>query len=108
MSARIDTANNLMAFYHTAKQTADYVTENIIMFRNPTIVLAMIVMTALVPVMGQAPTARPARPTPPTRDPNTPGYVNAQELPDGTLPAPNADGNFIIGPTHNPAAEMTT
>ena len=46
------------------------------------------------------------RPTPPTRDPNTPGYVTAKELPDGTVPPPDADGNFIIGPTHNPAPEM--
>ena len=51
--------------------------------------------------------AAPARPTPPTRDPNTPGYVTAKELPDGTVPPPDADGNFIIGPTHNPAPEMT-
>ena len=51
--------------------------------------------------------ARPRRPTPPTRDPHTPGYVNAKELPDGEVPSPNADGNFIIGPTHNPAPEMT-
>jgi hypothetical protein len=28
-------------------------------------------------------------------------------LPDGTLPPPTADGNFIIGPTHNAAPEMT-
>jgi hypothetical protein len=47
----------------------------------------------------------PARPTPPTRDPNTPGYVSAKDLPDGAVPSPDADGNFIIGPTHNPAAE---
>jgi enterochelin esterase family protein len=47
------------------------------------------------------------RPTPPTRDPNTPGYVTAKELPDGTVPPPDADGNFIIGPTHNPAPEMS-
>jgi iron(III)-enterobactin esterase len=46
------------------------------------------------------------RPTPPTRDPNTPGYVTAKELPDGTVPPAGADGNFIIGPTHNPAPEM--
>lgn len=46
------------------------------------------------------------RPTPPTRDPNTPGYVTATELPDGEVPPPNADGNFIIGPTHKPDAEM--
>jgi iron(III)-enterobactin esterase len=51
--------------------------------------------------------ARPARPTPPTRDPHIAGYVEAQELPDGTIPAATADGNFIIGPTHNPAPEMS-
>jgi len=50
---------------------------------------------------------RPRRPTPPTRDPHTPGYVKAKELPDGEVPSPTADGNFIIGPTHNPAPEMT-
>jgi enterochelin esterase-like enzyme len=43
----------------------------------------------------------------PTRDPNTPGYVKARELPDGTNPPADADGNFIIGPTHNRAPEMT-
>ena len=41
------------------------------------------------------------RPTPPTRDPHTPGYVKATELPDGAVPPADADGNFIIGPTHN-------
>jgi iron(III)-enterobactin esterase len=52
--------------------------------------------------------SRPAkRPTPPTRDPHTPGYVKARELPDGSVPSPAADGNFIIGPTHNPAPELT-
>ncbi|HWD99532.1 MAG TPA: alpha/beta hydrolase-fold protein [Bryobacteraceae bacterium] len=50
---------------------------------------------------------RPRRPAPPTRDPHTPGYVTAKELPDGEVPSPTADGNFIIGPTHNPAPEMT-
>ncbi len=50
--------------------------------------------------------AHPARPAPPTRDPNTPGYVTANELPDGTIPSTDADGNFIIGPTHNRAPEM--
>jgi len=43
----------------------------------------------------------------PTRDPHTPGYVKAKELPDGTIPSPKQNGNFIIGPTHNPAPEMT-
>jgi len=47
-----------------------------------------------------------ARPTPPTRDPNTRGFVTAKELPDGSVPSANVDGNFIIGPTHAPAVEM--
>src|SRR5579872_7144169 len=47
------------------------------------------------------------RPTYPTRDPHTPGYVHATQLPDGTLPPPTKDGNFILGPTHTPAPEMT-
>jgi len=48
----------------------------------------------------------PARPTPPVRDPNSPGYVKATELPDGALPPSTADGNFIIGATHNRAADF--
>jgi len=57
----------------------------------------------------QAPAAQAhVRPTPPTRDPHTPGYVAAKELPDGTVPPPNADGNFIIGPTHKPAPEIAS
>jgi iron(III)-enterobactin esterase len=47
------------------------------------------------------------RPAPPTRDPNTPGYVTAKELPDGLNPPVNADGTFVIGPTHNPAPAMS-
>jgi enterochelin esterase-like enzyme len=43
--------------------------------------------------------------SPPTRDAHTPGYVPAAELPDGTLPSPAANGNFILGPTHPPAPE---
>ena len=55
-----------------------------------------------------APVTAPApRPTPPTRDPNTPGFVKAVELPDGTVPPADRDGNFIIGPTHAPAPELT-
>ena len=45
------------------------------------------------------------RPKPPTRDPHTPGYVRAKELPDGAIPGTDVDGNFIIGPTHDPALE---
>src|SRR6476659_60985 len=54
-----------------------------------------------------APAAAPPRPVPPTRDPATPGYVTARELPDGAVPPPDADGNFIIGPTHSPAPEAS-
>ncbi len=44
------------------------------------------------------------RPTPPTRDPNLPGYVTARELPDGSNAPSNVDRNFIIGPTHPEAS----
>ena len=54
-----------------------------------------------------APPAAPPRPTPPTRDPLTPGYVTAKELPDGAVPPADAGGNFIIGATHIAASEMT-
>ena len=65
--------------------------------------------------MGQAPVANPAVPAPvprvrppnPLRDPHTPGYVTATELPDGALPPPTVDGNFILGPTHTRAPEFT-
>lgn len=59
-------------------------------------------------LLGQTPTAPPRRSPPPTRDPNTPGYVKAKELPDGQVPSPKKNGNFIIGPTHkpDPAAEV--
>jgi len=67
-------------------------------------------MTDMTSAMAQAANppvaARPARSAPPTRDPHTPGYVMATELPDGANAPANAEGNFIIGPTHNRAPEM--
>src|SRR5690348_15194564 len=63
---------------------------------------------ALIPAMsGQAdpPKQNATRPATPTRDPNTPGYVTAKELPDGAVPPASVDGNFILGPTHDAAAE---
>ena len=51
--------------------------------------------------------AQGARPGPPVREPDAPGFVAAKELPDGSVPTPDVEGNFIIGPTHPPAAEMT-
>jgi enterochelin esterase family protein len=61
----------------------------------------------MVQVQADRTGARPLRPTPPTRDPDTPGYVAAKALPDGANAPPTLDGNFILGPTHHPAPEMT-
>jgi enterochelin esterase family protein len=47
----------------------------------------------------------PAKAQLPTRDPHTTGYPLAIELPDGASPSPNLNGNFIIGPTHDPSPE---
>ena len=33
--------------------------------------------------------------------------MEATELPDGALPSPTVNGNFIVGPTHTPAPEMS-
>ena len=84
------------------------------MFRRISIVLLVSLSTSAGPAVAQAPaqtppapTKGPARTPPPTRDPNTPGYVKARELPDGGNAPIHEDGNFIIGPTHNPAPEMT-
>ncbi len=45
--------------------------------------------------------------SPPTREPKNPKYPAATELPDGTLPPSSAEGNYIIGPTHPVAPELT-
>ncbi|HTM13523.1 MAG TPA: alpha/beta hydrolase-fold protein [Bryobacteraceae bacterium] len=80
------------------------------MIRFIRITFLMTLLSGLHAAMAQAP-APPAaprpRPTPPTRDPHSPGYVTATELPDGNNAPANVDGNFILGPTHNPAPEMT-
>lgn len=47
-----------------------------------------------------------AQGTVPVRNPLGDGYVRARELPDGQVPPPNANGNFIIGPSHPEAPEM--
>ena len=71
------------------------------------VAISISLMAGVIPMMAaDAPAAPKARPTPPTRDPGTPGYVAAKELPDGAVPPADADGNFIIGPTHKAAAEM--
>src|SRR6266571_324150 len=86
------------------------------MFRLPSSTFLICLKTGFDPAIGQppaqqppaqAPAGRGARPVAPTRDPNTPGYVKAKELPDGAIPSAKEDGNFILGPTHNPAPEMS-
>ena len=83
------------------------------MFRLLSSAFLLSLVAGLDPAMAQAPAAapaqatRPARPAPPTRDPHEPGYVNGKELPDGAVPPVKEDGNFILGPTHSPAPEMT-
>ncbi|MBY0504091.1 MAG: esterase family protein [Bryobacteraceae bacterium] len=69
--------------------------------------LRLLLFAGLIYAQVPTPPAKPVRTPPPTRDPHTPGYVEAKELPDGEVPSPKANGNFIIGPTHNPAPEMT-
>jgi len=73
--------------------------------RSVSIYFLLCFVLILSPVSGQS-IQRTERPTPPTRDPNTPGYVTARELPDASNAPPDADGNFIIGPTYN-TAEMS-
>jgi enterochelin esterase family protein len=75
------------------------------MIRLLNVTLLISLMTGLDPATAQAPAAAP-RPAPPTRDPHTPGYVAAKELPDGANAPAKEDGNFILGPTHNPAPEL--
>jgi enterochelin esterase-like enzyme len=85
----------------------------ILMLKTPLTLAFAVILGGAVPVSAQTASATPPpqtppaapRPTPPTRDPHTPGYVAATELPDGTLPPVAAEGNFIVGPTHNPAPE---
>jgi iron(III)-enterobactin esterase len=73
------------------------------------VLLRVVLLTGLMAGAGMAKARVPqaTRPTPPTRDPHTPGFVSARELPDGSNPPANADGNFIVGPTHSPAPEMS-
>ena len=71
--------------------------------RNKRLMGSLSVLLAVATAAAQKPDTRP---TPPTRDPHTLGYVAATELPDGAIPAVDVDGNFILGPTHTPAPEM--
>ena len=76
------------------------------MLRPFSIVFLMGLTVGVGPALAQTLPVAP-RPTPPTRDPNTLGYVTARELPDGANASANVDGNFIIGPTHDRAPETS-
>jgi enterochelin esterase family protein len=69
------------------------------LFRTSSGILSVLALALLLDAQ------KTERPTPPTRDPHTPGYVQAKELRDGSVPPPDVDGNFIIGPTHPLAPE---
>ncbi len=80
------------------------------MSSRATVLITLIALAATLSAQTTAPSPTPqvpARPAPPTRDPHTAGYVTAKELPDGAVPPADADGNFILGPTHPAAAGMT-
>lgn len=66
--------------------------------------LCLAFLAASIPIAASAQSAalpsQSAHPTPPPRDPHSSGYVQATELPDGSVPSPDLDGNFILGPTH--------
>jgi enterochelin esterase family protein len=95
-----------MQYYHN-----DYTQQPAMPTRRLRAATLIAVVSAAAIALAQAPppppAAAPPRPQPPTRDPLTPGYVTAKELPDGTVPPADADGNFVIGPTHPTAPEMT-
>ena len=59
-----------------------------------------------VSLLAQNPPAANPPQGPPTRDPLSPGYVKATELPDGAVPPVNANGNFIISAAHPPSPDV--
>src|SRR5215468_9024669 len=74
---------------------------------QPTITVSPMARVAVVCLIALLTRAFAQRPEPPTRDPHSHDYVTAKELPDGAVPSANVDGNFIIGPTHSPARELS-
>ncbi|HKA02051.1 MAG TPA: alpha/beta hydrolase-fold protein [Candidatus Solibacter sp.] len=75
------------------------------MSRVATLALSIVLAAFGQDAPKQADAKRPPRPPAPTRDPHTPGYVTAKELPDGDNAPVKQDGNFILGPTHKAATE---
>jgi enterochelin esterase family protein len=77
------------------------------LLRTASLLLAATTLSTAQTSAPPPPPTSAVRTLPPTRDPHTAGYVSATELPDDTLPAPTANGNFILGTTHTPAPEST-
>ncbi len=67
--------------------------------------LMMLFCLAVAHAQTPVPPPSASRPVPPTRSPDTPGFVAAHELPDASLPGAHLDGDYILGPTHTPAPE---
>ena len=61
-----------------------------VLFRLQSVAISLGLLAGASLALAQVPPA--VRPTPPTRDPHTPGYVSAVELTDGSNPPANADG----------------
>ncbi len=96
-----------MIVLKNGKPSAWRVTPTAILFTAFAVVFSLFTHPAIAQSQTLPAPVRSDRPAPPTRDPHTPGYVAAKELPDGEVPPADAEGNFIIGPTHNAAPEMS-
>lgn len=64
-------------------------------------------LAAMISTLACVASAEPPKEAPPVRAADTPGYVTAKALPDGALPPVIEDGNFILGPTHVAAPELS-
>jgi enterochelin esterase family protein len=73
----------------------------------PALFLGLTLSTTVATAQTSPTSSSASHPTPPTRDPHTPGYVAATELPDGENAPAALDGNFILGPTHPQSTNMT-
>jgi iron(III)-enterobactin esterase len=68
--------------------------------------IAIGLMGAAASLLAQNPQPASAPQGPPARDPLSPGFVKATELPDGVVPPVNVTGNFIISAAHPPSPDM--
>ncbi len=64
-------------------------------------------LTSLAAAQAPPTVAPHARRVPPARDPHAPGYVPAKDLPDASNAPADSDGNFVLGPTHPAAPELS-